>query len=201
MGENGRCQQCSLSYGYRDKRRQALYLLRCGRQTHRGQIRGYAGVARGAQAKHSVEVKEAIKIVYVSTFPPRECGIATFTADLTAAMDDLLEPAIESRVVAVNIDDISRYHYPRKVIFQIDQYSRQEYVETAEKINRMDDVKLVNIQHEFGIFGGKYGAHILFFLEELKKPSIVAFHSVLPSPDKEIKAIVRSITEKASGAV
>jgi len=146
-------------------------------------------------------MNETFKIIYLSTFPPRECGIATFTADLTAAMDELLEPAIESRVVAVNIDDISRYHYPRKVVFQIDQYSRQEYVETAKKINRMDDVKLVNIQHEFGIFGGKYGAHILSFLDVLKKPSIVAFHSVLPSPDKEIKAIVRSITEKASGVV
>ncbi|MDD4900131.1 MAG: glycosyltransferase [Candidatus Omnitrophica bacterium] len=144
-------------------------------------------------------MKEAIKIAYVSTFPPRECGIATFTADLTAAMDDLLAPAFESRVAAVNIDDISRYHYPRKVIFQIDQYSRQEYVETAEKINRMNDIKLVNIQHEFGIFGGKYGAHILSFLEVLKKPSIVTFHSILPSPDKEFYNIVRSIAEKASG--
>ena len=144
-------------------------------------------------------MKEAIKIVYVSTFPPRECGMATFTADLTAAMDDLLEPAIESRVAAVNIDDISRYHYPRKVIFQIDQYSQQEYIKTAENINAMVDVKLVNIQHEFGIFAGKYGAHILSFLGALKKPSIVTFHSVLPAPDKELYDIVRSIAEKASG--
>ena len=144
-------------------------------------------------------MKETTKIIYVSTFPPRECGIATFTADLTAAMDDLLEPAIESRVAAVNIDDISRYHYSRKVIFQIDQYSRQEYVETAENINRMDDVKLVNIQHEFGIFGGKYGEHIISFLGALKKPSVVTLHSVLPAPDKEIKEIVCSLCEKASG--
>jgi len=144
-------------------------------------------------------MKETIKIVYVSTFPPRECGMATFTADLTAAMDDLLEPAIESRVVAVNIDDISRYHYPRKVISQMDQYSQQEYIKTAEKINAMNDVKVVNIQHEFGIFAGKYGAHILSFLEVLKKPSILTFHSVLPSPDKELYNIVRSIAEKASG--
>jgi len=146
-------------------------------------------------------MNEAFKIIYLSTFPPRECGIATFTADLTDAMDDLFESAVESRIAAVNIDDVSRYRYPKKVIFQIDQYSRQEYAETAEKINRMNDVKLVNIQHEFGIFGGKYGAHILAFLEVIKKPSIVVFHSVLPSPDEEIKAIVCSIAEKASGLV
>ncbi|MFA5411270.1 MAG: glycosyltransferase [Candidatus Omnitrophota bacterium] len=146
-------------------------------------------------------MKEAIKVVYVSTFPPRECGIATFTADLTAAMDNLLEPAIESRVAAVNIDDISRYHYSKKVIFQINQYSEKEYIKTAKDINARDKVKLVNIQHEFGIFAGKYGSYIVSFLEALKKPSVVTFHSVLAAPEDKLKAIVRSIAEKASGLV
>ncbi|MFA5355931.1 MAG: glycosyltransferase [Candidatus Omnitrophota bacterium] len=146
-------------------------------------------------------MNEAIKIVYVSTFPTRECGIATFTADLTAAMDDLLEPAIESRVAAINLDDVSRYRYSNKVIFQINQYSEQEYIDTARNINGMGRVKLVNIQHEFGIFAGEYGSYILSFLEELKKPSVLTFHSVLPSPDAKLKAIVRSIAEKTSGLV
>ena len=146
-------------------------------------------------------MNEAFKIIYLSTFPPRECGIATFTADLMAAMGDLLEPAIESRVAAVNIDDISRYHYSKKVIFQINQYSEQEYIETAKAINGMDKVKLVNIQHEFGIFAGKYGSYIISFLEALKKPSVVTFHSILPSPDAELKLVVCSIAEKASGLV
>src|SRR3989338_9250716 len=146
-------------------------------------------------------MNEAFKIIYLSTFPPRECGIATFTADLMAAMGDLLEPAIESRVAAVNIDDISRYHYSKKVIFQINQYSEQEYIETAKAINGMDKVKLVNIQHEFGIFAGKYGSNIISFLEALKKPSVVTFHSVLPLPDTELKLVVCSIAEKASGLV
>lgn len=144
-------------------------------------------------------MKKTLKIVYLSTFPPRECGIATFTSDLTRAMDNLFESVIESRVVAVNTDDISRYHYPKEVIFQIAQYSEQEYIKTAEKINEMDDVKLVNVQHEFGIFGGKYGSYIISFLEALKKPSIVTFHSVLPSPNSELCGIVRLISEKASG--
>ncbi|MDD5679631.1 MAG: glycosyltransferase [Candidatus Omnitrophica bacterium] len=146
-------------------------------------------------------MNEAFKIIYLSTFPPRECGIATFTADLTAAMDDLLGPAIESRIAAVNFDDISRYHYSKKVIFQINQYSEREYIKIAKNINGMDEVKLVNIQHEFGIFAGKYGSYIVSFLEALKKPSVVTFHSILPSPDVKLKAVVRSITEKASGLV
>jgi len=146
-------------------------------------------------------VNKALKIIYLSTFPPRECGIATFTADLTAAMDDLLEPAIESKVAAINLDDISRYHYSKKVIFQINQYSEQEYIKTAKNINAMEEVKLVNIQHEFGIFAGKYGSYIISFLEALKKPSIVTFHSILPSPEAKLKEVVNSIAEKASGLV
>jgi glycosyltransferase involved in cell wall biosynthesis len=141
------------------------------------------------------------KIVYLSTFPSRECGIATFTADLTAAMDDLLGPVIESRVAALNLDDVSRYSYSRKVIFQINQHSEQEYIKTAKSINDMNEVKLVNIQHEFGIFAGEYGSYVISFLSELKKPSVVTFHSILPSPDEKLKAIVRLIAEKASGLV
>ncbi len=146
-------------------------------------------------------MKEAIKIVYVSTFPPRECGMATFTEDLTAAMDDLLLPAIESKVVAVNTDDISRYHYPRKVIDEIGRSSQDEYSRTAETINAMDDVRLVNVQHEFGIFAGPLGSHIISFLEALKKPSIVTPHSILPSPEEEMYRVVRAIAEHASGLV
>ncbi|MBI3292093.1 MAG: glycosyltransferase, partial [Elusimicrobia bacterium] len=140
-----------------------------------------------------------MKIVYLSSFPPRECGIATFTADLTDAMDDLLESVVESRIAAVNTDAVSRYHYPRKVLFQIDPHSERDYLRTAESINGMGDVKLVNVQHEFGLFGGGYGSNILSFLGALKKPSIVTFHAVLPSPDSELHRIVRSIAETASG--
>jgi len=146
-------------------------------------------------------MKKTLKIVYLSTFPPRECGIATFTQDLTDAMDNLLEPVIESRIVAMNADDVSRYHYPRKVIFQINQNSRQEYIKTAEKINAMDDVKLVNIQHEFGIFGGEYGSYLLAFLDALKRPSIISFHSVLPSPNPKLCDVVKLISEKSNGLV
>ncbi len=146
-------------------------------------------------------MNKAFKVVYLSTFPPRECGIATFTADLTAAMDDLLAPAVESRVAAINLDDISRYHYSKKVIFQMNQYSEEEYLKTARFINGMNDVKLVNIQHEFGIFAGEYGSYVISFLDALKKPSVVTFHSVLPAPGNKLKAIVRSISEKASGSV
>ena len=146
-------------------------------------------------------MKEIPKIVYLSSFPPRECGIATFTADLTRAMDNLLKTVINSRIAAINTDAVSRYRYPRRVIFQLDPYSEQDFFRTAEKINKTNDIKLVNIQHEFGLFGGEYGSYILSFLDALKKPSIVTFHSTLPSPNPELYNIVRLIAEKSSGLI
>jgi len=146
-------------------------------------------------------MKETLKIVYLSSFPPRECGIATFTADLTGDLDNLLETVIESRIAALNTDEVSRYDYPRKVIFQLDPYSEQDFINTAKKINTTDDIKLVNIQHEFGLFGGKYGSYILSFLDALKKPSLVTFHSTLPSPNPELHNVVRLIAEKSSGLI
>ncbi|MSR78376.1 MAG: glycosyltransferase [Candidatus Omnitrophica bacterium] len=146
-------------------------------------------------------MKETLKIVYLSSFPPRECGIATFTADLTSALNNLLETVIDYRIAAMNTDAVSRYHYPRQVIFQLDPYSEQDFISTAEEINKSKDIKLVNIQHEFGLFGGKHGSFALSFLDALKKPSVVTFHSALPSPNPELHNVVRLIAEKSSALV
>lgn len=146
-------------------------------------------------------MKETLKIIYLSSFPPRECGIATYTADLTGALDNLLENVIDSRIAAINADQVSRYHYPREVILQLDSQSEADYIRLAEKINKMPDAKLVNIQHEFGLFGGQYASHLFSFLDALKKPSIVTFHSVLPSPNPELYKAVRLTAEKTSGLV
>jgi glycosyltransferase involved in cell wall biosynthesis len=146
-------------------------------------------------------MKETLKIIYLSSFPPRECGIATFTTDLTGALDTLHETVIDSRIAAMNTDAVSRYHYPREVIFELDRTCEQDFISTAEKINETDDIKFVNIQHEFGLFGGKYGSHIISFLDALKKPCIVTLHSTLPSPNAELHRVVRSIAEKSSALV
>lgn len=137
------------------------------------------------------------RILYVSTFPPRECGIATFTKDLTTAMDKKFNPAIKSKIMAMNKNSINIYNYPEEVTSQINDENVQEYISAAKKINENDAIKLVNIQHEFGIFGGKYGEHLIKFVEVLNKPLIVTFHSVYPNPDEERKRIVRSLSEKA----
>ncbi len=140
-------------------------------------------------------------VVFLSTFPPRECGIATFTQDLSSALDELYAPREESRIVALDPEEYTRQKYSDKVIFQFSQTNRESYRAAAKKINANRHVKLVSIQHEFGIFGGEYGSYLLEFLEELKKPSCVTFHSMLPEPVESMLRVVQEIARMTSFVV
>ncbi|OYT54799.1 MAG: hypothetical protein B6U72_01655 [Candidatus Altiarchaeales archaeon ex4484_2] len=141
--------------------------------------------------------KKSAGILYMGTYPPRECGIATFTKDLAKAMNEKFNLGTKSRILAINNDETSIYNYPGEVIFQVNDTDVQGYIEIAKKINETKNIKLINIQHEFGIFGGKYGNHLLPFLETLSKPVVTTFHTVLPNPKPELKRIVNKIAEKS----
>ena len=132
----------------------------------------------------------------MSTFPPRECGIATFTSNLTNAMDRNFSLRIKAKILAMNKNLTSIYDYPKKVLFQINDTEVQDYIDTAKEINNSEKIKLVNIQHEFGIFGGSYGNYLLIFLESLQKPVVITFHSVLPKPNDKLKRVVRALANK-----
>lgn len=138
-------------------------------------------------------------IAFLSTFPPRQCGIATFTADLTSAIDQMFAPSIESKVAAMNVSDVSHLPYPDRVILQISQPNEKDYVAAALKLNQLEKVQLINIQHEFGIFGGEYGSNLLLFLEKIKKPVIVTFHTVLPTPNEKLLKVVQEIARFSKG--
>ena len=140
-------------------------------------------------------------IVYLATFPPRQCGIATFTADLTNAIDQMFGSSVESKIIAMNPTEVSNFPYSNKVIFHINHPYKEDYVNAANMLNRLKKVKLVNIQHEFGIFGGEYGSHLLLFLEKLQKPVVVTFHTVLPNPDERMLRVVRGIMEYSKGII
>lgn len=140
-------------------------------------------------------------ILYVSSFPPRECGIATFTQDLTDAIDREFSPAVKSKILAMNPDGTSLFNYPRKVSAQIRDSDIEDYIQAANDINRSSDIKLVNVQHEYGLHGGDWGNYILPFLELINKPVVVTLHTVLPRPDRHLKKITQDIVAKASGIV
>ena len=140
------------------------------------------------------------KICFLSNFPPKQCGIATFTKDLVSSMNKRFNPVLKSRVIALN-EDQSYYNYDNRVIMQMNKDSIEDYKQTARKINNSKDMRLVSIQHEFGLFGGEMGDKLNYFLEELEKPVIITFHSVLPNPDEKRKQVVKAITSKASAII
>ena len=134
------------------------------------------------------------KIGFVSTYPPRECGIATYTKDLVDAISSLyiLSPPI---VIAIN-DKGSHYNYESWVKYQIDRERFESYIDAAEYIND-SDIDIINLQHEFGLFGGEWGEYVIKFLERLEKPVITTLHTVLLEPDPKAKMVMERILENS----
>jgi glycosyltransferase involved in cell wall biosynthesis len=151
--------------------------------------------------------RNRLGVTFVSTFPPRECGIATFTQDL---LFNLISenPDIKANVCAIDGNkDSSAYGclspliYPRsRVAYVVKDTDQISFVEAAHKINgsRAD---VVNIQHEYGLYGGSWGRYILDFMEVLEKPIVATLHTVLPTPPEEAKAVTREIYRLSASVV
>ncbi|RYG22259.1 MAG: glycosyltransferase [Chitinophagaceae bacterium] len=145
-----------------------------------------------------------MKIAYISTCPPRECGLATFNQNLIKALgcnldsSDLAETAV---VIAMNdSEDCYTYNYPDEVKFVIRQNVREDYDAAAAFINK-SDVDACILQHEFGIYGGESGLLVLPFLNQIEKPIISILHTVLKSPTFLQKAILKEVAKKSSKVV
>ena len=139
-------------------------------------------------------------IACLSTYPPRECGIATFSRDLIAAYNNLYLPQAEMRVVAMQAPGAS-LRYPKNLLGIIDQNNPKSYLKAASKLNNNNHVKLVNIQHEFGIFGGVWGEYLELFLKELNKPVVITLHTVLPNPEAVVLKRMATLENFASGVI
>jgi len=141
------------------------------------------------------------KTCFLSNYPPKECGIATFTKNLSTAMNTRYNPKLRSRVIAIN-DEGSFYNYDKKVVFfEVNKNDIESYINTAKQVNETENIKILCVQHEFGIFGGEYGNYIIPFLETVKKPVVVTFHSVLPDPDEKRLKVVRAIASRCAAII
>lgn len=135
------------------------------------------------------------EVVYISTFPPTKCGIATFVSDLFSSTRELFGKHLDLKVVAVSGEIENKAKYSKDVIYQIPKHAKEKYRECADFLNRRKNLAVVCIQHEFGICGGEFGAYILIFLKRIKKPVFITFHSVIPKPDKKLLKVVRQIAK------
>lgn len=142
-----------------------------------------------------------MKVAYVASFPPRECGIATFTQNLLRTIDRNAELGAEDSAVVIALNDNGKkYNYPEEVGFVIRQEEWSDYSRAAEFINH-SGAQVCVLQHEFGIFGGDDGIYILSLLHQLKIPFIVTFHTILKEPSYLQKTILSQIASKAAGVV
>jgi len=117
-------------------------------------------------------------------------------------MNDKFSPSIKSKVIVMNNQEsYIDYNNNKDVLFEIYDKNISSYIEVAKKVNKIDEIKLINIQHEFGIFGGENGSYLLHFINHVKKPFVITFHSVIPNPGDNLKDLVKKLTQNASGVV
>jgi hypothetical protein len=133
------------------------------------------------------------KIAFVGDHLPRKCGIATFTSDLLAAVAAAHH---QSQCFSVSVNDIrGGYEYPQVVRFEIEEQDLSSYLRAADFLN-ISDVDIVCLQHEFGIFGGLAGGHILALLRELRMPVVTTLHTILREPKADQRLTELQISEK-----
>ena len=136
------------------------------------------------------ETSRLRKIAFVGDHLPRKCGIATFTSDLLAAVASV-HP--QSQCLAVSVNDIpGGYEYPEVVRFEIEEQDLSSYLRAADFLN-ISNVDIVCLQHEFGIFGGPVGGHILAFLRELRMPVVTTLHTVLREPRADQRRVMQEL--------
>jgi glycosyltransferase involved in cell wall biosynthesis len=131
-------------------------------------------------------------ILFISSYPPRECGIATYSQDLIKALNNKFSKSLSIKVCALESNG-NTYPYPDEVKYILKTSVASDYHKLALKINRDDDIKVVLIQHEFGFFH-KQEEPFLNFLYQLSKPVVIVFHTVLPHPDGRLMLKIQRIT-------
>ncbi|KAF0131655.1 MAG: group 1 glycosyl transferase [Bacteroidetes bacterium] len=140
------------------------------------------------------------EILVITTYPPKECGIATYSQDLIQAIDNKFRSTFSLKVCALEVKD-EAFTYDDKVKYMLDTSDPVKYSELAEKINSNKNIKIVLSQHEFGFYNESQGADFIRFLQQLTKPVITAFHTVLPRPDALFKQQVINIVEACNSVI
>jgi glycosyltransferase involved in cell wall biosynthesis len=130
------------------------------------------------------------RIAFIGNYLPRECGIATFTTDLCTS---LAAEYGEGRLFAIPVNDPdSNYQYPEQVRLELEQEDLSSYERAADFLN-FNGNDLVCLQHEYGIYGGRAGSHILTLLRRLKMPLVTTLHTVLREPDGNQRAVLEEV--------
>ncbi|MBE3088906.1 MAG: glycosyltransferase [Actinobacteria bacterium] len=127
---------------------------------------------------------------YISSYVPRKCGIATYTKDLTRAIN-LINPYSKAEILALTRPE-DKINYPSEVKFKINQYKIDSYIKAAEHINK-SKADIVILEHEFGLYGGEFGEYIFKLIEMIKKPLIVTAHTIPDDANKGYGLVLKHV--------
>jgi glycosyltransferase involved in cell wall biosynthesis len=130
-----------------------------------------------------------MNVVFISTYPPRECGIANFTYDLINSLEDFDD--INCYVISLSKD---KYDYDERVLFDIYHDNFSDYIKAIKIINSQN-IDIAVIEHEYGIFGGEDGRYIIPMAKMIKKPIITTFHTVLRNPSQNQFDILKALAD------
>ena len=130
------------------------------------------------------------KIAFLGDYLPSKCGIATFTSDL---LTSVAAEYPQSQCFAVPVNDVEQgYEYPSVVRFEIEEQDLASYQRAADFLN-ISNVDIVCVQHEFGIYGGPAGRHLLALVRELKMPVVTTFHTLLREPNDTQRRVMQEL--------
>ena len=144
--------------------------------------------------------KKLPEILFITSYPNRECGIATYSQDLIHAIKDKFGDTYSLKVCALEGKG-KEYRYPEEVKYVLQTSDLMRYYAMAQKINEDKDISLVVVQHEFGLFGGECGDYYLKLLSLINKPVITNFHTVLPNPDDKRKKDIKVMAELSASVI
>lgn len=142
--------------------------------------------------------QEPLNAIYVSSYIPRKCGIATYTKDLTNAINLLNSRSLAEILVVDRLEETQEYPWEAK--FKMTEGELSEYLAAADYVNR-SQCHLVSLQHEFGIFGGELGEYIVHFAEALECPLVTTFHTVLKNPNDKHADILKRLAAKSEAVI
>jgi hypothetical protein len=145
------------------------------------------------------ETNDLPEILFITSYPPRECGIATYSQDLIKAINNKFSNSLSIKVCALESGDID-FQYSDDVKYTLKTSLADRYGKLALKINKDNRIRIVMIQHEFGFFKKQEEAFIQL-LSMLTKPVVIVFHTVLPQPDQELKSKIKSIATRCESII
>ena len=139
------------------------------------------------------------EILIITSYPPRECGIATYSQDLIFALNNKFTKSFDITICALE-SEFEKHKYSNEVKYVLETDNQKSYIKLAENINQNETISMVLIQHEFGLFKTNE-TDFIQLIQTINKPIIVVFHTVLPNPNKALQSMIQQINDNVNSFI